>query len=329
LGDLDDFALDAVSNEARERPDRWRVALRDGVSAPNPRTQLRAARLLEEVGSVQDIALLRSAARRLKRFQAGDLGRGLARRLAPRVYVQDLGRVAVFVGDRPLAGASIRRKALALVCYLLTTPTMSATRDQVLDALWPDQEPAMALNSLNQTIYFVRRSIEPEYDEDRSPGYLLHASDVVWLDAELVQSQSRECRELIRSAAGGADLSIAQTLTETYSGKFALDFAYEDWADACRESLHASFLEVVERTVQDAIRSGQFGDAIVVARRALEVDPSADQLEAGLLQLYGLIGAHAAAAEQYEHYASQLREGLGVEPPSLAEITAAPPRGIT
>ena len=32
----------------------------------------------------------------------------------------------------------MRRKVLALLCFLLTKPAMSSTRDQVLDALWPD-----------------------------------------------------------------------------------------------------------------------------------------------------------------------------------------------
>ena len=37
---------------------------------------------------------------------------------------------------------------------------MSSTRDQVLDALWPELDPVDALNSLNQTVYFLRRVLE-------------------------------------------------------------------------------------------------------------------------------------------------------------------------
>ena len=87
---------------------------------------------------------------------------------------------------------------LALLCFLLTRPSMSSTRDQVLDALWPELDPLDALNSLNQTVYFLRRVLEESYVDDLSPGYLHHDSDLIWLDQELVTSRSNKCRALIK-----------------------------------------------------------------------------------------------------------------------------------
>ena len=69
-----------------------------------------------------------------------------------------------------------------MLCYLVTRPDLSATRDQVLDSLWPDLDPEIAVNSLNQTVYFLRRVFEESYSDDLSPGYVHHDSDVVWLD---------------------------------------------------------------------------------------------------------------------------------------------------
>ena len=64
-----------------------------------------------------------------------------------------------------------------MLCFLLTRPRFSSTRDEVLDALWPDLEPGVALNSLNQTVYFLRRVFEPTYREEATPGYLRQESD--------------------------------------------------------------------------------------------------------------------------------------------------------
>ena len=47
------------------------------------------------------------------------------------------------------------------------------------------------------------------------------------------------------------------------------------------------------------------------------MDPEADGIEVSLLRLYRLTGAHAAAAEQYTHYATTMRDQLGIEPPPL------------
>ena len=86
-----------------------------------------------------------------------------------------------------------------MLCYLLTRPRFSATRDEVIDALWPDLSPDVAANSLNQTVYFLRRVFEPGYVDDLSAGYVHHNSDVLWLDPELVTSRSAQCLATLES----------------------------------------------------------------------------------------------------------------------------------
>jgi DNA-binding SARP family transcriptional activator len=274
--------------------------------------------LLEAIGEKGDIRRLRAIGRAVKRGGTGaSVGRELARRLADRVFVEDQGRVTLEIGHRTVLGAEIRRKVLALLCYLLSRPELSSTRDQVLDALWPDLGPDLAQNSLNQTLYFLRRVFEEDYAEDLSPGFVRLDSDVIWLDSDLVTSRSIRCRLLLRSLPPRPSPEDVEQLVRLYKGRFALDFEYEEWASAYRDSMHAAYLEIVERSVGDDLVSGHYDRGIGVARRALEVEPHADQIEVSLLRLYRATGAHSAAAEQYAHYASVMREDLGVEPPPL------------
>jgi len=197
---------------------------------------------------------------------------------------------------------------------------MTSTRDQVLDAIWPDLDPVDALNSLNQTVYFLRRVLEEHYVDDLSPGYLHHDSDLIWLDSDLVGSRSNLCRRLIHDLPPAPPPEQVAELVNEYRGRFALDFEYEEWAAPYRDWLHASYLEVVERAVVSDLETGHFDRGITVARRVLEIDPTAESVELSLLRLYRASGAHAAAAEQYGHYASQVREQLGVEPPALEDL---------
>jgi DNA-binding SARP family transcriptional activator len=120
----------------------------------------------------------------------------------------------------------------------------------------------------------------------------------------------------------GPDPSPAdlERLSETYSGRFALDFSYDEWSVPFREALHVAYLQVVERAVNRDIETGHFERGIRLARRALDIDPDLENLELSLLRLYRVTGAHSAAAEQYAHYAAYLREELGVEPPPLASL---------
>jgi DNA-binding SARP family transcriptional activator len=57
-----------------------------------------------------------------------------------------------------------------------------------------------------------------------------------------------------------------------------------------------------------------------LSRALLETDPSLDQVEASLVKMYRLLGAHAAAAEQYQHYTTVMREDLGIEPLPLDQM---------
>jgi DNA-binding SARP family transcriptional activator len=273
------------------------------------------------VGDRSDVAVLRAIAKTTKGSRADTgLGRRLARRLADHVYVEDLGRLAIRVGRREVVATDVRRKVLGMLAYLVTKPRFSAARDEVIEALWPDLSPDVAVNSLNQTVYFLRRVFEPDYHESITAGYVGHDSDVLWLDRELITSRSRICRELLDRI--GPDLSPTEVerLSATYAGRFALDFAYEDWAGPFREHLHASYLQVIESAVNRDLETGHYERGVRLARRALVVDPDSDGLELSLLRLYRAMGAHSAAAEQYAHYSAYLRDELGVDPPPLSAI---------
>jgi DNA-binding SARP family transcriptional activator len=320
LADLTTDALEVLGAEAASRPLRWRGSLRRALADRDSATRAAAARLMELIGERSDVATLRRLSRELKgEHRNPELGRALARRVAPRAFVEDLGRIELKIGDRPLPGTSIRRKALALLTFLLAQPRMSATRDQVLDALWPDQDPGQAANSLHQTVYFLRRVFEPAYSDDLSPGYLHHDPDVLWLDPELIDSRSQLVRRLVATIGPRLAPGDADRLSELYVGRFALDFAYEEWAVPVREHLHARYLEIIERAIYADSDSGRVDRAIRLAQRALEVDPELDEVERTVIKLYRLAGAHAAAAEQYEHYETVQRD-LGLDAPPIEDL---------
>ncbi len=319
--DVNPQALDAIQRAMQLHPRKWRHALRLQLDASTGPSRLVTGRLLESVGDQSDIRRLRAAGKSMKRVSgAPELGRALARRTAHRVLVEDLGRISLRVGPAIIPGTSVRRRVLALLALLLTRPDFSCTRDQVLDALWPELGPALAMNSLNQTIYFLRRVFEEDFNDDLSPGYVHHESEIIWLDPELVSSTSSTCSRMIRRMASDPTPDQVENLSVAYSGRFALDFEYEDWATDFRDGLHASYLQIIERALVADLGTGHFDRGIRVARRALEIDATAESVEVSLLRLYRASGAHAAAAEQYAHYATRLRDELDVEPPPLESL---------
>jgi DNA-binding SARP family transcriptional activator len=75
----------------------------------------------------------------------------------------------------------------------------------------------------------------------------------------------------------------------------------------------------MERAIRSDIDSGHFSRGTFLAERAAEVDPEAEEIQAALVRLYRLSGAHAAAAEKYQHYSRALRD-LGIEPPAYSDV---------
>jgi ATP/maltotriose-dependent transcriptional regulator MalT/DNA-binding SARP family transcriptional activator len=318
LKDLSEAAVTAVSAEAVRFPERWRTPVRRSLADATSEGRSAAAILLEQIGEAADIGALRRAARSIHDPRVAGLGRGLARRLASSVYVEDLGRVRIHVGERLVEGTQLRRKVLALLCLLLTKHRFSAPREEVIESLWPEQDPLSALNSLNQTVYFLRRVFEPKYGEETSPGYVQQDGETIWLDEDLIHSQSQQCLSVIRAMQPDPSPDSTVRLAAEYTGKFALDFAYDDWAAPFRDSLHAAFLRVTEHAIRLDIRTGHFGRGVILAERAAEVDPESEQIQLALIRLYRLSGAHAAAAERYAHYSQALRD-LGLDPAPLPD----------
>jgi two-component SAPR family response regulator len=176
-------------------------------------------------------------------------------------------------------------------------------------------------------MYFLRRDIDPWFDDDVSAPYIRAQGELVLLDTDKVTAQSAVFQEEATRRLRGStrDTEGAGALLRRYTGRFAPEFEYEEWAAGWRDSVHAAFLLLSQRTARELIEEGHYGEAVVVARHALSVDPDAIDLEGVLIWLYARLGSARAAAEQYAHYASSYEEVAGTPPRSLADLVASDP----
>ena len=308
-------AMELVREEASLRPERWVSALRLHLDRADAAPS-ECAELLAEIGGAAEAQHLRALSVSKKAYRPAALR--ITRRLAAPLYLADIGPVDLRLGGLSI-GRGLRRKVLAVLCFLSSRPGMASTKDEALDALWPDLPPDTAANSLHQTIYFARRIFEPDYREGMSAGYVLFDGDVVSLGADLVDSASRRCwRLLAKPDKPGAD--VFEQVLDLYQGKYALDFAYEEWALAYRENLHAAVLSTGEAAMASGRASRQFDRSIQIGHALLAIDPDADGIELELLRAYKASGRQAAAAEQYAHYAAYVRGELGADPPAFGDI---------
>jgi DNA-binding SARP family transcriptional activator len=308
-------------------PTAWLPVLRRRLAFGLTPAGVAAAKLMDEHGERKDVGRLRAYERTyLSGHRALGLGRSLARRTAPQLHIHDLGPGWFEVGDRHVRLTSIRRRAATVLGYLLTRPHGTASRDQVLESMWPDLDPGAALNSLNQTLYFLRREIEPGYDDDLSVNYVRLEGELIWLDPELTANDSAHFADSATAAVASGPSRLERIIecVRSYSGRFLPEFEYEEWAIAWRERLHGSFLHLVNAAQLDLVGLGRHSEAIDLTHHALSIDPANPALERALVWLYANVGASTAASQQYQHYASNFRNELGLEPPSIEDLVKAP-----
>jgi DNA-binding SARP family transcriptional activator len=302
---------------------RWLPLIRRRLEAGNTPVGRVAASLLDEYGALEDVGLLRAYAKTYsRRGPARSLGKQLAKRVSPALRVRDLGRVELQISERTIDLSRMRRKPAAVLMYLITRPSLAANREQVLDELWRDADPGGALNNLNQSLYFLRREIDPWYEDDVSVDYVNFQGDLVWLDRGLVQPESVQFLAASQDRDGVPTKELLR-LVSLYRAPFAPEFEYEEWAMGWRARVHSAFLDLSHHVITRCVAALDLAAARTAAAHVLSVDESATDVERQLIWLYGRLGLASAARAQYGHLrAVEDADGLASTP--LDELLRGP-----
>lgn len=313
---------EALERSILRAPNRWVTALGRQVRAERSQSASAAAALIARFGSLEDAALLRGFDRAPsgKRKRRG-LTAQLIRRVSPTVRVHDLGPTRYEVGDREVPLTEIRRKSGALLLFLATRTGLAATSEQTMESLWPDQSPKSARNSLHQTLFALRRDIEPWYEDGSTADYIRMESEMVFLDRDLIQVDSlafnRQATDIL---ATGSARDRGPEMLRLYKGEFAPEFRYEEWAESWRSQLHGIFLHLAYSTANELVRDQRFGHAVEVLTPAVLIDPLAFDLRTTLVGCLARLGSTDAAHAQHRSYALLHTRELGLPAPSFEEV---------
>ena len=321
LADLEELGFERVRVEASTRPVRWRWALRGFLLAggTRPLDVKRAAELLEVVGDLEDVARLVSLRKR-KALRLPDAGRALLRRLAPRVYVEDLGRVSCDWRPNRARHGHPQEGSLAALLPLDQAPIHRHPRAGLRGTLardgprgggkfpesvgvFPSADYRARLRGRHERRLSPKPSgLDMVRQRSRQAAAAPTVSELIGRDASRPRSRPRNppCRVVHRPFRGRLHIRRLGIVVPGHAP--------------------CGFLDRIERAVDLDTRAGAFDRALTVAQLALQADPDAEQIELCLLRLYRRTGATAAAAEQYSHYASVMRDQLGLEPPPLESI---------
>jgi DNA-binding SARP family transcriptional activator len=238
------------------------------------------------------------------------------------IRVHNLGTLAIERSGQllPICKA---RKALVLLRYLLTRPRREASREELMELLWPEAEPQHALHSLHVTVNLLRRYLDtPEihhlYFEQ---GYYRLSAAATWEDDASIFS--RHCDEGNADWRAGTRASAATHYTRAalgYHGDYFADEQDLPWAFLEQERLLRRYLTILERLGQVAMEQQQYDQALDWFQALLARDDYREDIHRAVLRCYWQLGRIADLVRHYEQLARVMAEDLSVAPAPETQV---------
>ncbi len=282
------------------------------IGAPIPRIDADLAdRMLREYGV--DVESRRAA---------GPLG--VLARSAPAVSIQTLGVFRVIREGVPVphtAGKSKKARDLLKILIARRRPT---PRDQLIELLWPETEPAVAGNRLSVLLSTLRDVLQPH---PAGEGPLVTTGGAVSLNRAQV---SVDVDDFLTGATAALDADRAREPDATarlaaaitaHTGDFLEEDPYQEWGAALAEEVRATHIALLRAL---SVRLRNVGDTDAVVRYTLRLLEQDCYDEEAYLNLVGVLfdaGRLGEARRHYQTYVRRMRE-IDVRPSPLSEMTS-------
>ncbi len=309
--------------QERHRLEEARAIWRElGGPIGEARVDLALARLTTGEGS---LALAERAERRfqelgLRRYAAaaGDLRAAVAAREVPPVAIHSLGGFRVLRSGAPVPLTDWQsRKARSLLKFLVARRGQPVHREELIEAMWPDEDPTKTSSRLSVALSTLRSVLDPDklFDAERfvtadRDTVRLNLANV-WVD---VESFLPDATAGLRSGRDRAPDAAARLVAAeaAYAGDFLPEDPYEEWTIALREEARNAYVGVARTLARDSIARGDHDAASRYLLRILERDTFDERAHLALIDSLTAAGRHGEARRAYRAYTAKMTE-LGIE----------------
>lgn len=225
------------------------------------------------------------------------------------LVIRTLGSFEVRRNDEPVR---YERKAPRKVLQVLKTVVSHGGNRvpiaRLIDDLWSDEDGDAARQACNMSLYRLRKLLGSNSALVIEEGLVTLNPDEVWIDSVAFDE----------AVARGAAISEVESL---YRGDFLREETDAPWAFRVRDRLRDKFARVLVKAGQSLELAGQFGTAVDLYRRGIDVAETSEGLYQGLIRCFVAQRSWADAYSTYERLRHVLAISLGVLPsPSTDEL---------
>jgi DNA-binding SARP family transcriptional activator len=230
-----------------------------------------------------------------------------------RLYL--LGRFEAVRADAPIPPHAWRRRRPADLLKLVALSRGHALpREQAIETLWPDKDPASGANNLHRALYDLRQILGGRWvDIDRGR---LRLRGSVWVDVDAFE------RAVEKGGRDGLTQAVA-----LYRGDLAPEDRDSRWLLGRRAALRDLFARAAFPLARTAAGDKDPQLAIPLLRRVLEIHPGDEEAHRLLIRLLAESGRRAEALRQYDACEVALRAAGGGLSDQVRELRGAIQRG--
>jgi DNA-binding SARP family transcriptional activator len=199
----------------------------------------------------------------------------------------------------------IKRAATSEMLAFLALHPPGATRDELIEALWPGQDPQRTMPRLYQSVSDARRALGDALIRDRERYRLDRAGIHVDLD--------RLDRLLAITGDPEHESQALETALSLWRGQplAGCDFL---WAEGFIHQLHAALLDLLGRIGAARLEADNPRGALQAAERAIALDNLHEPSWRLALQADHALGLYSGVTKRYEALTHLLDEQLGLQP---------------
>lgn len=241
----------------------------------------------------------------------------------PLCHVRMFGGLEVTIGQKVLGERDWgKRKARLLFAMIAARRGADVPREQILDQLWPDLEPERARNNFYVVWSTMKAALTPEGETpgrtcpyvESFRGRCRITRSAVRMDLDDLETAMVDLKAAEEATDVEAVLDALRRISAAYRGDFLPGDVYEECFGPLRDSYRFDFLSAMSRGAAKLIALGEPAEALVFARRGLQVDATREDLYQLALRAHIDSGQRSAAIETFLQCRSQLVDELGLDP---------------
>jgi LuxR family transcriptional regulator, maltose regulon positive regulatory protein len=245
-----------------------------------------------------------------------------------QLRISSLGGFQVWRGETPINTKSWRReKSRQLFQLLVTFRDSLLDRDQIIEYLWPELDPAAAQRNFKVTLNTLYNVLEPEREPGSESAFILREGAAyglrpeadILLDAEAFSAAARQGEALFERDSVRAAEQLKKAV-QLYQGEYLPEARYESWAAVERERLAVLFLHSADRLSELLLQQNCIPETIDLCQRILTCDNCWERAYRHLMLAYHQLGDHGQVARAFQRCQHTLQSELEVAPAQETKV---------